>query len=68
MLSDAAVHFLSIARSWLRGRTGFTLQFEGLSISKQELAWFYSIMPVVGGAVAAGSSELCAIQKLYSES
>lgn len=62
MLSDAVVHFSSTARSWLRGGTNFILQFEGLSISRQEFIQFCSIMPV------AGSPQLCAVQNLRSES
>lgn len=67
MLSDGVAYFSLTARSWLRGKTNFILQFEGLSIRRQEFAHFCSIMTVADGGVEAGSPELCALQNLYSE-
>lgn len=64
---DAVVQF-STARSRLRGRISFILQFKGLSVSRQEFAQFCSIMPVADGGVQAGSLQLCATQNLFSES
>lgn len=66
VLLDAIAHF-STARSWLRGRTNFILQFKGLNICKQGFAQICSIMPAANGEAEAGSPELSAIQNLYSD-